>query len=313
MKHMNELIPEYLDFCKYRKNLDPKTIKAYRIDLQQYNQFTEMLDSPLDKTALSDYLASLHTHYQPKTVKRKIASLKAFFRYLEYEEYINTNPFNKLHIKLREPARLPRTIPLPYISAILSTLYHQKSIAKTPFHRKSLLRDIAITELLFATGARISELCTLHPEQVNLQNHYILLYGKGRKERLIQLENPDVIQALLEYEQEYQNDIRKSGWYFINRLGSRYSEQSVRLMIDNCARQACIEMHITPHMFRHTFATLLLEADVDIRYIQNILGHSSITTTQIYTSVSTAKQKDILASKHPRNTLEISHHLPTAI
>lgn len=307
MKTLNQLTTEYLDFCKYNKNLDFKTRKAYNIDLRQYANFTcNSFLSPFDKTVVTEYITYLYTTYQPRTIRRKIASLKAFFHYLEYEEILSNNPFDKLHVKLREPINLPKTIPLQYISHFLSILYQQKKAAITPQQYKAALRNIAITELLFATGARISELCTLRPEQINLNEHFICLYGKGRKERLIQIENPDVITALAEYELTYAAEIQKSGWYFINRLGNRYSEQSMRQMIQKHADLAHIDQHITPHMFRHTFATLLLEADVDIRYIQNMLGHSSITTTQIYTRVSMAKQRDILANKHPRNTLAIT-------
>ena len=161
-------------------------------------------------------------------------------------------------------------------------------------------------ELLFATGMRISELCNLKYQDIDMENHSILIWGKGAKERMIQIGNLDVISAITSYINEFQKEITKSGWLFINRLGHRLSEQSVRFMINKYVDMAEISMHITPHMFRHSFATLLLEADVDIRYIQKMLGHSSITTTEIYTSVSMHKQKAILTEKHPRNGMDVS-------
>lgn len=216
---------------------------------------------------------------------------------------LSVNPFNKLNIRFREPQLLPRTIPLHLLQVFFSTMYRQQSEAKTDCQKKQILRDIAVVELLFATGSRISELCTLHPEQLDLANHSIILYGKGAKERIIYLEHPDVLRALQNYITVYRPEIEASGWLFVNRLGNRLSEQSVRLMIRKYTSLASIQLHITPHMFRHSFATLLLEEDVDIRYIQKLLGHSSITTTQIYTSVSMHKEKDILKTKHPRNAL----------
>ena len=138
-----------------------------------------------------------------------------------------------------------------------------------------------------------------------MENHSLLIWGKGAKERILQIGNPDVILALSAYIESFQTQIQQSGWLFVNRLGNRLSEQSVRLMINKYVELADIPMHITPHMFRHSFATLLLEADVDIRYIQRMLGHSSITTTEIYTSVSMHKQKAILTEKHPRNEMKV--------
>ena len=147
---------------------------------------------------------------------------------------------------------------------------------------------------------RISELCTLHPSDVNLHERTILIYGKGAKERKIHIGNDDVISILYEYEQKFTSDMDECGYYFVNRLKKRLSEQSVREMINKYASLAAIDLHITPHMFRHSFATYLLESDVDIRYIQEMLGHSSINVTEIYTHVAMSKQKNILETKHPR-------------
>ena len=119
----------------------------------------------------------------PKTAKRKIASVKAFFHYLEYKDYIEVNPFNKIHIKFREPVILPKTIPLHTVETLLGTMYEQHKTANTAYQKRNSLRDIAVIELLFATGMRISELCSLKPENVDLESKSILIYGKGSKER----------------------------------------------------------------------------------------------------------------------------------
>ena len=303
MNRLETLITSYIKNCESIKKLDKKTLKAYRIDLAQFQTFMLTYPDFDDKNAINDYISSLHDQYKPRTTK--IAALKAFFHYLVYEELITTNPFDKINVKFREPQILPRTIPEPTIASFISTIYKQKALANTTYQYNAILRDITIIELLFATGVRISELCTLTIQQVDLVSYKILIYGKGSKERLIQIGNDDVKKVLSEYYDVFQSDILSTGWFFINRLHQRYSEQSVRSMIVKYLKLAMIDMHITPHMFRHSFATLLLEADVDIRYIQKMLGHSSIKTTEIYTSVSMAKQNNILTTKHPRNFMKL--------
>lgn len=308
MNRLETLIASYMKNCESIKKLDKKTLKAYRIDLAQFQTFMLAYPDFDDKNAINDYISSLHDQYKPRTTKRKIAALKAFFHYLVYEELITTNPFDKINVKFREPQILPRTIPEATIATFISTMYKQKSLATTTYQYNAVLRDITIIELLFSTGVRISELCALRIQQVDLVSYKIIIYGKGSKERLIQIGNDDVKKVIAEYYAAFQADISSTGWFFINRLHQRYSEQSVRAMIVKYLKLAMIDMHITPHMFRHSFATLLLEADVDIRYIQKMLGHSSIKTTEIYTSVSMAKQNNILTTKHPRNFMRLDEH-----
>lgn len=301
MTTLETLMKEYLDHCITHKKLDFKTIKAYRIDLNQFLSLIPNSTLPVSKEILMEYLSNIHKMYQPRTIKRKIASVKAFFHYLEYEEIMESNPFNKIDLNFRQPQRLPKTIPSNIIQLFLSTLYKEKNQSKTPFQMNAIIRDIAVMELLFATGMRISELCSLHQSDLDLENGTVLIFGKGAKERMLQIGNAEVINALKAYKNSFSEELRNTDWLFINRLHQRLSEQSVRNMINRYAGLAHIDMHITPHMFRHSFATLLLEADVDIRYIQKMLGHSSITTTEIYTSVSMSKQREILEVKHPRN------------
>ncbi len=177
---------------------------------------------------------------------------------------------------------------------------------KRNINEKNALRDAAVAELLFSSGMRISELCSLHPADVNLYDGIILIYGKGNKERRIQIGNESVINILKKYRDEFINEIKRMQlFFFANQNGKPLSDQSIRRMINKYCSLAEIEMHITPHMFRHTFATSLLEADVDIRYIQEMLGHSSINITEIYTHVAVAKQRDILIAKHPRKDFKI--------
>lgn len=301
MNTLQQLTNDYLKYCRNQKRLDEKTLKAYRIDLAQFHgalSFTDIIE--ITPAVLENYIADLHQKYKPKTVKRKIASLKALFHYFEYREMIEKNPFNKIHIKFREPVILPKTIPLQTVEIFLAAIYQQHRKARTEYQKKCTLRDMAVIELLFATGMRISELCSLKADSVNLYDRTILIFGKGSKERRIQIGNEDVLHVLKEYKNIFSEQIKECNHFFASQSGRPLSDQSIRRMINKYTSLAAIELHITPHMFRHTFATSLLEADVDIRYIQEMLGHSSINITEIYTHVAMSKQRDILTAKHPR-------------
>ena len=304
MNNLSSQIKSFLYHCEFNKKLSPKTIKAYSIDLEQFCCFSV---GAFDKECLLNYIATLHQKYKPKTVKRKIACLKSLASYLTYEELIGENPFARIKTSFKEPLILPKTISLEVIQQIFSCMYNELESGNiTKHHRNEITRDIAVLELLFATGARVSEICMLKKSNVDLANRTVRILGKGNRERIIQVENPDVLQTLALYYFAFKDDIEENDWFFVNRLNNRLSEQSVRFMIKKYVEQIGHNEHITPHMFRHSFATLLLEEDVDIRYIQRLLGHSSITTTEIYTHVSSNKQKEILATRHPRNRIVVN-------
>lgn len=306
-----EQVSTYLAYCKLQKNLDGKTLSAYRIDLRQFEIYLREKEYSLEidtisRIVVTEYIVELHKRYKPRSAKRKIASLKAFFCYLEYEEIIDSNPFDKVKTHYKEPELLPRTISVPDLQRLLSEAYRQKeSSNNTDYQRRVFCRDVAVLELLFSTGLRVSELCNLKKCNVNLDQGMMRIYGKGAKERMLYLANQAVLDALRDYYALFGDWIKTGEFVFYNRMGRRLSEQSVRFMIQRYVEAAGLTEHITPHMFRHTFATLLLEEDVDIRYIQQILGHSSITTTQIYTHVAMEKQRCILTNRHPRNRLVI--------
>jgi len=304
MTTLKQTIENYLTYCAHQKKLSAKSVKAYAIDLEQLRRHTASEAIPV-KVELSAFITYLHKNYLPRTVKRKIASIRAFLNYLEFEEIIFENPMKKIKTKFQIPQMLPRTIPLTIIESILCAVYLELKQARTAYALSTTLRNAAIIELLFATGLRVSELCSINAEYIDLENGNIRIMGKGAKERILQIGNTEVLAILRRYAEENATRIRKTGYFFVNRLSSRISEQSVRFLIKRLCAKADIQRNITPHMFRHSFATLLLEEDVDIRYIQRMLGHSSILTTQIYTQVTVEKQRQILTEKHPRNRIAV--------
>ena len=301
MQTLSSLISDYLDIGEYEKQLLPDTLKAYRIDLRQFLEFSG--DIWPDKDVLNKYIKHINQNFAPRSVKRKLASVRAFFHEMELRGNIEENPFDKLHIRIQSPKQLPRTIPEQVVQALLQNAYNSYMSGS-----RETLRDIVVLELLFSTGLRVSELCALSKDTFQLSDNelHLLINGKGRKERIIQITTKELLYLLKTYYNEFSKEIDAQGTILFNRRGNPLSPQSVRRIINNYMKQAGIENHITPHMFRHTFATSLLEAGMDIRYIQSLLGHSSISTTQIYTHVTARQQTLLLAEKHPRGKMTFS-------
>lgn len=303
MPNIDELLAFYLELCQYEKKLSPDTLKAYRIDLRQFALFCAGQEQ--DKALISNYVKHLNESFAPRSVKRKLASIRAFFQTMEDLEKIQYNPFNKFRFHIQYPRQLPRTIPEDIVRALLHEAYSEYQNSNKAL---CVLRDIVVLELLFSTGIRVSELCKLTPETVLLSEHKLrlLINGKGRKERIIQIETPEVLYIVKTYCVCFEEQIRNTNTLLLNNRKLPLSQQSVRRIIRRYLLRLSITQHITPHMFRHTFATSLLEAGMDIRYIQTLLGHSSISTTQIYTHVAAERQTALLTELHPRGKMNFS-------
>ena len=211
----------YLEYCEFRKELNIKTINAYRIDLKQY--FDYIGEDALDKQRIEDYITVLHKKYKQKTVKRKIATIKAFYIYMEEEELIPDNPFRKIKVKFKETLKLQRIIPRMEIERLLNYMYSHPSR-----NNRYWLRDVAIVEMLFAVGARVYEISNIHRDCVDLSSGTLRIMGKGGKERYLNIASPSVLVLLKKYYNANEEAIRKSGYFFINRVGKRYTEQSIR-------------------------------------------------------------------------------------
>ncbi|RRD92758.1 integrase [Clostridiales bacterium COT073_COT-073] len=305
---LKSLVRNYLGNCEGQNNLDKKTVKAYKIDLEQFILFMNGIDDFYRKDEVVRYIQHLNSlNFKVKTIKRKIASVKAFFSYLDYEEIIEMNPFYKIKLKIKEPLILPKTISLKDIEKLFEYIYLEKSkYNENSYKYKEIVRDIAVLEVLIGTGIRISELCNIKKENMTYINNEIKIYGKGAKERIIPIYNKDTVAALRIYEKAFDKEIRDSDYFFVNKRKNRLSSQSVRNMIKKHCKKINIDKNITPHMFRHTFATMLLDDDVDIRSIQMLLGHSSIITTQIYTHVRSNKKSQIMKNKNPRRRIVVN-------
>ena len=295
---LGRFLESFLESEAAEKGAAQTTLSAYEQDLRQFLEFTK-IDQPkdLNEEIIEKFIQNLQTEdYAAKSLARKLSSIKDFCKFLYSEKIIENNPAAYI-LTPKQEKPLPKFLTVAEIKLLIETAF-----AKTDYR---YWRIGVMIELMYATGLRVSELVGLPENAINYKKGLITIFGKGSKERRIQIGNDAVIRILKEYQNEFRNEISKCRHFFANQNGKTLSDQSVRRMIRKYCALASIEMRITPHMFRHTFATSLLEADVDIRYIQEMLGHSSINITEIYTHVAVAKQREILASKHPRKDFRI--------
>ena len=290
-----KLISTYLDYCKTHKRLSSHTIRAYKNDLMQfYNSDYDNVESYIEELTRSNI--------KTNTLRRKIACMKVFYNYLKYQNIIEENPFNQLRFQFRTEKVLPKTIPYDILKSIFICLEQKIIVSKTDYQKQHAERNLLIISLLLSTGIRISELCHIHLKDINLSNKTLHIIGKGKKERILFLGDQKTFNLLETYINKTRNE--SNDFLFPGKHSPKpLSEQSVRLILKRIVEQNSLSKTITPHMFRHSFATMLLDNDVDIRYIQQILGHSSISITQIYTHVSHSKQKEILSSFNPMSVI----------
>lgn len=312
---LQESIKQFIFHCSKERRLSESTVKAYSFDLKHFYSFLakEYPDvitvDQINKNIIMAYVSDMNLNYSVKTVKRKIATLRGFFLYYEEEYQIQQNPFDKLHIKLKEPFVMPEVMSLREIKKILTAAYSCPT-GSSPNTENLLLeflhfRDIAVLEFLFATGIRVHELCNLKFSDFDKKKSVVKIFGKGQKERRIYIGNPEVLAALNTYLNCAKAMKYKSEYIFLNKLGKQLSPQAVRNLVTKYTNLAHIKKNITPHVFRHSFATLLLEEGVDVKYIQEFLGHSSISTTQIYLHISNKTARKVLKTKHPRKNFSV--------
>jgi integrase/recombinase XerD len=304
MQILSDSIQAFLNHCQFERNFSDHTVKAYRLDLRQFNRFALQQGkadavAQVDRALIREYTRTLH-HYKPRTQRRKLAALKSMFGFLEREGLVDSNPTRNLRLHIRLGRILPRTVSLSTLQAFFRELYANRTRRICQARCSALaIRDIALFELMFSSGMRVSEVSNLRTAAVDLDRRAILVRGKGNKERLIPICDAEVRSALVDY-LGLQDGLRSAeGFFFINRFGRRLSEQSIRMALKRHARAANLET-ITPHVFRHTVATMLLEQGVDLRFIQIFLGHSSIVTTTIYAHVNDKSQRAVLTDRHPR-------------
>lgn len=312
MSHHNTLvhnnINNYINTLKIERNLSEKSIKAYYSDLSNFSDWLqENSTNIIDNNIINSYISWLQEIKQMKdtSIKRKYVTLKSFFKYLLNNKLIYNSPFENMRISFKTTKKLPKTLSSQDIVKLLKSPIDDFNNIKTEFRKTICIRNAAIIELLYCVGIRIGELVNINLSDINLVEQTLLIKGKGRKERLLYISSTDVI-CILQNWLTLRNRLNpKCDSLFINKYGNNLSIYSIEDIYDKYRKLANITSKSTPHYLRHTFATELLNNGADIRAVQEILGHSSITTTQIYTEVSTERKKQVLLKFNARNLLKL--------
>ncbi|TFI75671.1 hypothetical protein CKN81_02250 [Carnobacterium divergens] len=302
---MEKIIQQFLQEKESLNNLSEKSIYAYRCDLSGLHLFCK--ERKVDWTSGTiDYLAYLQKEQKlkPRTLRRKLTTYKMFFNYaLEKEMIVGHQPLRLKKNDFIIPKNLPKTLNKNEIADLIHTIYLEHTILKTTYRKMICTRDIAIIELLFCTGIRIGELSSIMLENYNLIEQTIIIYGKNRKERMIYISSTEVRLAIQNWLALRDLLLPKTDHLFINKYGEQISIFGIEHIFKKYKEKANINSAATPHFLRHTFATELLNNGANIREVQEILGHSSISTTEIYTQVSTNRKKYVLEKYNYRNSL----------
>lgn len=291
-----QLVDEFLQSLSVERNLSPHTLRAYATDLGGFLRWASrenlhVLDA--DHRQLRRYLAELdQARYSRRTIARRLAAVRAFYRYLVMRGYSPGSPAAVLGTP-KTPRKLPSVAP----TELLERLIENPDPATA-----TGLRDRAILELLYATGIRVSELAGVDLGDLDLAGGALRVMGKGARERIVPL-HPMAVRRVREYITSGRPQLlgsRSADALFLNRRGSRLSDGGTRRMLGRHLADIGSEMHLTPHALRHTFATHLLEGGADLRTVQELLGHVALSTTQIYTHVSTTHLREVHKGAHPR-------------
>lgn len=290
---MRDILKKFLEYLEHQKNYSENTLKAYDTDITQFIRFLKKKRKKMFKEVeYKDFIGFLsylkaEDRYTEKSISRKVASIKAFFKFLAKRKLISVNPALLLYTP-KVPEKLP---------SFLSEEEVIKIIQAPSGNSWQMLRDKAIIELLYSTGIRVGELTSLAIKDINFLEETVKITGKGKKERVAPVGTP-AIKALTEY-----LEIRPSGqtnYVFLNKYGKPLTARSVERLVEKYTKKAGIGKKVTPHTFRHSFATHMLERGADLRTVQELLGHERITTTQIYTHLTLEKLREFYNKAHPR-------------
>lgn len=298
-----EIIQEFKDFLENERSYSEYTVKSYLKDISDFNNYLAKNEFPIYLEISNNvpryYLSYLNQKYKEKSVNRKLSSLRSFYRFLVQNGYQDNNPFLEI-ASMKIPQILPKRLYEDEIEKLFAVINVDTVIGR---------RDFAILEMLYGTGIRVSELCGLKIQDIDFYNNNIIVLGKGNKERYVPI-HPKIKSSVYDYIQFSRLDLLKNNKdevpdiLFLNFKGSPLLVRGVRVILDKIAENAGLEIKISPHMLRHSFATSLIDNGADLRSVQELLGHENLSTTQIYTHVSKEALKKGYDAFFPRNKKE---------
>lgn len=291
----------FLSTIQTTKNLSEKTLLAYRSDLYDLERYAISRGIEPSSLLVMEYIQHLSRERGLKeaTICRKLITLKMYFTYLYESEYAPENYFKSKNYKFRKERRLPKTLSVDDVHRILQYASTQASISPNNW---KLVRNLALIDLIVSTGIRIGEASNISTSDINSFEHTILIHGKGRKQRIIYISCSDTWYNLLRW-LDVRRDITRTDKLFINRYGKQLSIHGIENIYKRLKNGAGVLNHSTPHYLRHTFATNLLSNGADLRSVQELLGHASVATTEIYTEVSAKRKIEVLDKYNYRNYL----------
>jgi len=289
---MERYIEKFKNYLTVEKNYSEHTVKNYAADLKEFASFLSDKDiKDVDYLTIRKFLAFFRSkEISKRSVARKLSTLRTFFRFLQRDGYIKNNPVLSISTPKLDK-KLPIFLDEKCILQLI-TAPDKKTFQST--------RDRAILETLYSAGIRVSELVGIDIKDIDFISGVIKVLGKGRKERLAPI-GDKAVGAIREYI-IYRNKKNKAGKeaLFLNKSGKRLTDRSIRRIIDRYIKELSIKEHVSPHTFRHSFATHLLNRGADLRSVQELLGHKNLSTTQIYTHVTTERLKSVYDKAHPR-------------
>lgn len=294
---------EFLAIVQTTKNLSLNTIAAYQSDLKDFADF--LIRSDLnEKTVLKyvEYLSRVR-NLKDTSIKRKLIVLKMYFTFLSQNNYITQNYFEIHSFRFKQERRLPKTLSLKEISALLDFAQSQKEKALTPFAHWVSARNLALLDILVSTGIRIAEASNISIQDIILSERTILIHGKGRKQRLLYISCQQTWENLKQWLKYRKTRPTHTNMVFVNRFGGQLGIHGIEYIFTTLKQSAGINSQATPHYLRHTFATQLLSNGADLRSVQELLGHSSVAVTEIYTEVSVNRKKQVLNKYNYRNKI----------
>jgi len=300
--HLQTISIEFLEHCK-SKDLSNYTLRAYRQDLGDFQKWVARCNATdwLSKENITEWIADMRKrNLAPATIKRRLACLKVICRWLEDEERISNSPFHRLRATVRLPRRLPRNLNLEELTALFGT-HEFHGQGKPKFQEETL--NLAL-ELLFMTGIRVGELCSIQLHDIDFNSGVITIKGKGNRERRVFLVDDRIKMKINIYLKRRNKIAPCTDSLLVTRRGSSTTPDLIRKGLHQRTESLGILRRITPHMLRHTAATQLLENGVDIRFVQKLLGHASISTTEIYTHVSDAKLQEAIKTANLRRLIK---------